>query len=69
MYSSGLSVKSLKQESAVAAATLSDKTGSHMLLPVPCHSRRAERPVRQHSLRRIADFPRRHGACRPQVQP
>ena len=34
MYSSGLSVKSLKQESAVAAATLSDETGSHMLLPV-----------------------------------
>ena len=34
MYSSGLSVKSLKHESAVAAATLSDETGSHMLLPV-----------------------------------
>lgn len=34
MYSSGLSVKSLKQESAVAAATLSDETGGHMLLPV-----------------------------------
>jgi hypothetical protein len=34
MYSSGLSVKSLKHEGAVAAATLSDETGSHMLLPV-----------------------------------
>lgn len=34
MYSSGLSVKSLKQENAAAAATLSDETGSHMLLPV-----------------------------------
>ena len=68
MYSSGMSVKSLKQESAVAAATLSDETGSHMLLPV-IHFRRAECPIRQHSLRRIADFPRRHGACRPQVQP
>ena len=34
MYSSGLSVKSLKQESSVPSATLSDETGSRMLLPV-----------------------------------